>query len=187
MQSRRYRVATLVLSIAALAFFSNRGQMAAEDPKGDKRREAALREGMLLLFSKAIEEGLKQSMEDSIRVLQLNDPIEKGIYLEVLCSDGDSQAAGASAVEHCTASIVLMRPANNAESQETLTESSGNLDVVLTKIRARNIKSETATAVIIEEVEGGGARVEQSSFVYDSKQGWKRVQRALFSRRRPAK
>jgi len=60
------------------------------------------------------------------------------------------------------------------------------LDVVLTKIRTRNVKSETATVAIVEEVDGG-FDVEQSSFVYDSKQGWRKVQTAVSSYRRPAK
>jgi hypothetical protein len=176
MQSMRCRVATLVLSMSAVAFPTNHGLVIADDPKGDESREGAMREAMTVLFSKALETGLKQSIEKSMRTLELNDPIGKGIYLAALSSEHQ----GPSIVRHSTASIVLMRPANNRESQKTLKDSGGTLDVVLTKIRTRNVKSETATVAIVEEVDGG-FDVEQSSFVYDSKQGWRKVQTVVSS------
>jgi hypothetical protein len=182
MQNIRCRVATLALWISALAFPTNRGHVIADNPKGDERREAALREGMTLLLSSAIESALKQAIEESMRTLELNDPIEKGIYFAAL----SSEHRGTALVRHSTASIVLMRPAYDRESQKTFKDSGGNLDVVLTKIRTRNVKSETATVAIVEEVEGG-YDVEQSSFVYDSKQGWRKVETAVSSHRHPAK
>jgi hypothetical protein len=186
MQTLRCRVATMVLSISVLAFPASRGLVIADDPKGHESRDATLREGIRLMISSAIESSLKQAIEDSMRALELNDPIEKGIYVAALCSDGDGDHHGSPIVGRCTASIVLMRPANNRESQKTLKHSSGDLDVALTKIRTRNVRSETATATIFGEVEGG-FEVLQSSFVYDSKQGWKKVETTVSSQKRQAK
>jgi hypothetical protein len=168
--------------MCVLAFPTSRGLVIADDPKGDESREAALREGMGLLLSKLIEEALTRTIEGSMRTLELNDSIEKGIYLAAL----SSEHPGPSLVTHSTVSIVLMRPVNSRESQKTLKDSSGQLDVVLTKILTKNVKSETATVAVIDEVEGG-FDVEQSSFVYDSRQGWRKLATAVSSHRRSAK
>jgi hypothetical protein len=186
MQNMSCRFATLVLSIFVLAYPANRGLVIADDSKSDQdQKQTALREATMMLISLALENALKQAMEDSMRALELKDPIEKGIYLAVLSEEGGTPD-GESVVGHSTVSIVLMRPANNQESQKTLKDPSGNLDVVFTKIRTRNVKSETATAVFVDEVTGG-FEVHQLAFVYDSKQGWRKVETAVSAHRRAAK
>ncbi len=182
MQKMRSPLAALVLSISALAVPTHRGLVIAADPKGDEARDAALREGMKLLFAHAMETALKEFYEKAIRVLELNDPLEKGIYDTVL----GSESRGTLVVKHSTVSITLMRPVHNQEFQKTLRDLGGNLDVVLTKVWTKSVKSETATVAIVEEVEGG-VDIEQSTFVYDSKQGWRTLGTSVSLHRRQAK